>query len=72
MKLVFYTVDNSQDFDRHSFDNMEEEAIFEQLEKLSEYEVRVYDFEHSLDALEFANDYNDELLDGGWWCVIIL
>lgn len=72
MTLAFYRVDNSKDYDRHTFDNMSVDEAFSLLNELSDDEFRVYDLDHSLDALDLENDYNDEILDGGWWVAVLL
>ena len=72
MTLAFYRVSNSKDYDRHTFDNMSVDEAFSLLNELSDNEFRVYDLDHSLDALDLENDYNDEILDGGWWLKVIL
>ena len=73
MLLAFYSVGNSQDYERHTFDELydEPEKIKEMLNKLGEDELRVYDIENKYDIDLFQEDYNDEDLDGGWWCVPI-
>lgn len=80
MKLAFYLVDNSQEYDRHTFDNVYDnpQKIQELLDKLPPEEVRYYDINPSThgiyrtpDLLDFKEDYNDEVLDGGWWVVLI-
>lgn len=72
MTLAFYRVDNSKDYDRHTFDNMSVDEAFSLLNELSDDEFRVYDLDRSLDALDLENDYNDEILDGGWWVAVFL
>lgn len=67
MTLVFYKVDNSQDFNRHTFDGMTKEDCYHEINKLADDEFRVYNL--SEDSSFFQEDYNDEILDGGWWCV---
>lgn len=73
MKLAFYKVDNSQQYGRHEFDYIADEPkkILEMLSKLDDKELRIYDMDDKYDAIDFEVDYNDEILDGGWWCVII-
>lgn len=78
MILAFYKVDNSKQYDRHTFDNIydKQEKILEMLRKLGDDEWISYDMStkssssKSLNASDFENDYNDEYLDGGWWCII--
>lgn len=78
MTIAFYKVFNSKDFDRDTFkliyDNRIE--ILQKLNQLKEDEWRTYDMNRyagngSPNALDFEQDYNDEILDGGWWCIVI-
>jgi len=76
MILSFYAVDNSKGFNRNSFTGKSASEILDALEQLPPEEVRSYDMSqyNSYDrpALNaFVEDYNNEELDGGWWCVII-
>ena len=79
MKLAFYKVGNSLGLERHSFDYEENsEKIMETLAQLPDGECKVYDMEHygwgkepGPNAADFETDYNDEELDGGWWCIVI-
>ena len=71
MKLAFYKVSNSQGYMRHTFDVMDKDEILKNLNKLPMDEVKIYNLENKRDVLYFVEDYNDELLDGGWWCVEI-
>ena len=70
MVFVFYKVDNSKGYDRHTFDDMDVDEVFQKLNELSDDEFRTYDLDHSFDALDLENDYNDEILDGGWWLTV--
>lgn len=71
MILAFYKVNNSQDYDRHTFDMWcdRPQVIKEMLSKLSDDELRIYDLDNEFDYDYLQEDYNDEILDGGWWCV---
>lgn len=79
MTIVFYKVKNSVGYGRHSFDDCESaNEVREKLSKLPEDEVRFYDTEHygygaepAPNLADFEQDYNDEELDGGWWCVVL-
>ena len=76
MTLAFYKVDNSQNYGRHSFDDTydNKEKILEKLRLLKEDEWRTYCVRYSsreVGIYDLMEDYNDELLDGGWWCIII-
>lgn len=73
MTLAFYKVDNSQDYGRHTFDSIYDnpEKIKEMLSKLSDEELRMYDMDSKYDKEDFEDDYNDEVLDGGWWLWIL-
>jgi len=80
--LVFYRVDNPLGFDRHSFDNMDDDEAYKELMKLVKYEddhnddfdddfngfIRIFDTMHLAD---FQDDFNDEVLDDGWWCILL-
>lgn len=80
MTLAFYKVDNELGYGRHTFDDIADkpEQIKEMLSKLSDEELIIYDLNHygygnvpSPNLADFETDYNDEVLDGGWWCVVI-
>ena len=77
MILAFYKVTNHLDFDRHTFDGMTNEEIVSELKKLPSEEVRFYDLSRTdwsspFPCLaDFVEDYNDEELDGGWWCIVL-
>lgn len=77
MTLAFYKVDNSQGYDRHTFDLPKREGaegwqkIKEMLSKLSDEELRMYNMRDTFDRMFFEDDYNNEVLDCGWWCVVI-
>lgn len=75
MKLAFYKVENSLGLERHSFDCEDKsEKIMETLAKLPDGECKVYDMDNygwGTNAADFEEDYNDEELDGGWWCIVI-
>jgi hypothetical protein len=47
------------------------QVIKEMLSELSDEELRMYDMDNKYDIVAFEDDYNDEILDGGWWCVAI-
>ena len=79
MKLAFYKVSNSKDYERHTFDYIYDkpQEILKMLRKLKSDEWIMYDLtETSRSTMyptlgDFEEDYNDEMLDGGWWSVII-
>ena len=79
MTLAFYKVSNSQGYDRNEFDCDTTSVIKEKLSRLSDDELKVYDMNNygwkgntpSPNIADFVEDYNDEELDGGWWCVCI-
>ena len=79
MTIAFYKVDNSLNYGRHEFDQFcdQPQEVLDMLQRLPEDEVRFYDAgKYSWQSKEptladFENDYNDEELDGGWWCIII-
>ena len=79
MIIAFYKVDNSLNYERHSFDAMcdEPEKILEMLNKLPGEELKIYDannygYAHRVqpNLVDFEEDYNDEELDGGWWSIV--
>ena len=69
--LAFYRVDNHKGFERHTFDGIynNPKLIVRMLLslKVEEEEYRIYYFPEDADILQ--EDYNDEVLDGGWWMV---
>jgi hypothetical protein len=70
--LAFYKVDNSQGYGRHTFDLIPKYSdIMEMLYKLTDDELLVYDMDNEFDRQYFETDFNDEVLDGGWWMIII-
>ena len=73
MTLAFYKVDNSKNYERHTFDNLYDkpQEIKNMLCGLSDDEFRAYDMDNKYDAIALEDDYNNEVLDGGWWCVVI-
>ena len=73
MILAFFKVDNSKNYERHTFDSMFDKPrqIIDKLSELSDEELRIYDINNTMDMSIFQDDYNDMELDGGWWCVII-
>ena len=70
--LVFYSVNNSLDYDRHSFDYDDALCTMSKLLKLNLEECRTYcltkECHWCMNLKELEVDYNDEVLDGGWWC----
>ena len=73
MILAFYKVDNSKNYERHTFDKWYDkpDVIKSMLSELSDEELRMYDMENMYEVDFFQYDYNNEVLDGGWWCVVI-
>lgn len=71
--LAFYVVNNSKNYERHTFDMWYDkpDVIKKMLSELSDEELRMYDMDDMDDVDLFQEDYNDEILDGGWWCVVI-
>jgi hypothetical protein len=69
--LAFYRVDNHKGLGRQSFDEIWDnpKLIVRMLLslKVEEEEYRIYYFPEDADILQ--EDYNDEVLDGGWWMV---
>ena len=79
MTIAFYKVNNSLNYERHEFDQFcdQPQEVLDMLQRLPEDEVKFYDADkyswqsETPSLADFENDYNDEELDGGWWCVII-
>ena len=78
MTIAFYKVDNSQNYGRDTFNYYFDngKAILEKLQLLNDDEWRTYDTSRcegngSPNLIDLQEDYNNELLDGGWWCIII-
>ena len=67
--LAFYRVDNHKGFERHTFDDIynNPKLIVRMLLSLNDGEYHIYYFPEDADILQ--EDYNDEVLDGGWWMV---
>lgn len=74
--IAFYKVDS--EFDRHSFDTMDDNEIYEKLSQMSTDDCLIYDTSTNkgtgkeFDLADLERDYNDELLDGGWWMKILV
>ena len=78
MKLAFYAVTNSMNYERDSFNLDTPDVILEKLSKLPENEVRIYDLscygydkKPAPNLADFEEDYNNEDFDGGWWTIVI-
>ena len=78
--IAFYWVDNSMNYGRNEFDAVYDkpDEIMRMLRLLPEEEWRYYDLskatgtDMTMDAADLVNDYNDELLGGGWWSVLLI
>lgn len=77
MILAFYKVDNKKNYERHTFDCLGKEETLNALSELPDDEVKLYDTDNfasqakTPSLADFEVDYNDTLLDGGWWCVVL-
>lgn len=74
MKLGLYKVNNSLGYERHTFDNIYDDPrkIEEMLQPLLDKdEAAIINLEDVESIDWFAEEYNDELYDGGWWAVTI-
>lgn len=79
MTIAFYKVDNSLNYERHEFDQFcdQPQEVLDMLQRLPENEVKFYNADKfnwqskEPSLADFEQDYNDEELDGGWWCVVI-
>jgi hypothetical protein len=47
------------------------QVIKDMLSELKYDEVRYYDMNNNVDRSIFEDDYNDEVIDCCWWCVVI-
>lgn len=83
--LVFWKVGNDLGIERNELDLIShEEALKKLWDNQEELDARFYDLEsftgddayglhnHIGNADDFEVDYNDEVLDGGWWCKALL
>lgn len=70
--IVFYSVTNELDYDRHSFDFDDAIDAMGKLLKLHAAQRAIYcltkECQWCMNLKEFELDYNDEIFDGGWWC----
>lgn len=72
MLLAFYKVGNSLDYERYLFDPFNNpQKIKDMLCRLPDDELRIYDMDNKYDVKGFEDDYNNEILDNGWWCITI-
>ena len=77
MYLAFYKVDNNKGYGRHAFDCFDAEETLSALQELEEDEWHLYDLStdsystRTLSLADLQEDYNDEELDGGYWCVVL-
>lgn len=79
MIIAFYTVDNSLNYGRHEFDQFcdQPQEVLDMLQRLPDEEVKFYNTDQysvqskQLTLADFEIDYNDEELDGGWWCIVL-
>lgn len=78
--IGFYSVNNSLGYERYTFDTIYDKPkeILKMLNKLPEDEVCIYNMSLNKngsgmesDISDFIEDYNDEVLDGGWWSVLM-
>lgn len=78
MTIAFYKVNNVCEYSRSSFNGDTPDVIRKKLSELPEDQVRFYDLDHygygsvpAPNLADFQEDYNDEELDGGWWCIVL-
>lgn len=79
MIIAFYKVNNSLNYGRHEFDNIDDnpEKVLEMLNRLPEEEMRIYNADKydlqskAYNLADFEQDFNDEGLDNGWWSVVL-
>lgn len=70
--IAFYPVDGK--LERHSFDYMigiHNVEILKEITKENDFHLYRIDKDDQrfCSLLEFIEDYNDEVLDGGWWSI---
>lgn len=73
MILAFYSVDSSYDRDIFDlYDATKKDDCLEIYGKLlKEENARFYDMGDKYDIVALETDYNDELLDGGYWMIVL-
>lgn len=73
MILAFYPVDSS--YDRNCFDfydtTKKDDCLNIYGKLLKEGNARFYDVGDKYDIVALETDYNDELLDGGYWMIVL-
>lgn len=78
--LAFYRVANPLGFGRHTFDTMDDEDTYKELQKLLDYTNNNFDdyvhFYSTEDLTDFQEDFNNEecdMCDGSnWWCKLLI
>ena len=77
--LVFWTAGNYE-VERHTLDEVSDLYAFDILwHKRDDLDARFYDmtkrsvgdFYYMGTSYDFEEDYNDEMLDGGFWCKVL-
>ena len=73
MILAFYSVDSSYDmYIFYLYDTTNKDDCWEIYGKLlKEENARFYDMGDKYDIVALETDYNDELLDGGYWMIVL-
>ena len=73
MILAFYSVDSYYDRDIFDlYDTIKKDDCLEIYVKLlKEENARFYDMGDKYDIVALETDYNDELLDGGYWMIVL-
>lgn len=72
---VFYPAHNNKDYDRDSFNDITDDKVI--AEMLREVKgIKVYNLESTnrskeVGLFDLEEDYNDEMLDGGYWLKIL-
>lgn len=81
--LAFYAVNNELGWGRDEFPCLDDERIFKKMwGNRNELKARFYAIDVNpysdptgmygiYNAYNFMTDYNDELLDGGWWVQVL-
>lgn len=74
MIIAFYKVSNSLGYERHTFDELcdQPEKIEEMLQPLLDKdEAAIVNLDDYESVELFADEFNDEVYDDGWWCVAL-
>lgn len=72
--LIFIPVDNEQDLDRTQLGKLTDQEVWAKLPS----NAMVYNLDKTIVSrdqypgmMNFVEDYNDEVFDGGWWSTVL-